>query len=196
MLSVIIKNSILMFLFLLIVHFIILNYINDTHVQHQSIHSSNMSMPDSRTCDSQRIDMDIRKDEHIDKSNEMDRISDILLETEHMFKDAIEKENNDKMKELYDFVYGDDLAEGELVNMFKDIKPECSLNDDDFVNRSIDKHFEEKELEKYEDTKDQGMHATSSTYSGNPILYTYKEQQKDMMSGYETFGSSYMSLKN
>jgi hypothetical protein len=112
---------------------------------------------------------------------------------------------NTQLKELYDFVYSDDLAEGELSNMFTGIKP-CDMDDANivkcesqpregeisFCKNEIDNHFHEKALEQC----NVDLGELDSTKDGNPIIFKYNESQENMLNGYESFGSSFMLLKN
>ena len=112
---------------------------------------------------------------------------------------------HDDQKELYDFVYGDKKAEEELNILYKqEIKP-CTIETDNIVDctphenkgdtisfckNNVDQHFENKNLERLQQDSEE------VTKDGHPIVFKYNESTRDLLDGFESFGSSFMLLKN
>jgi hypothetical protein len=112
---------------------------------------------------------------------------------------------HDDQKELYDFVYGDKKAEEELNILYKqEIKP-CTIETDNIVDctphenkgdtisfckNNVDQHFENKNLERLQQDSEE------VTKDGHPIVFKYNESKRDLLDGFESFGSSFMLLKN
>ena len=202
MFSVVIKNSILMLLLVLIIHFMIINYISDIQNEYNSIKET------TNTNGSNTISKVLQQPSQDGLLSE-EKIQDTTLfssaDTTTLFSSINECKVHDEQKELYDFVYGDKNAEEELNTLFKEeIKP-CTIesynivdctpyeNKGDtisFCKNNVDQHFEDKNLERLQqDSED-------VTKDGNPIVFKYEESKKDLLDGFESFGSSFMLLKN
>ena len=201
MFSVIIKNSTLMLLFVLIIHFMIINYISDIQQKYSSSSKTRELKCSTDTKLSkalEEIPVDIQS---------LEVTSGVEVNQGNGSEDL--EQDNTKLKELYDFVYGDKTAECTLSNMFTDIKPceiptdqlvECEKDPRDkestelvFCKNDVDKHFQENELERTTTDRDE---IEPITKDGNPIVFSYKESEKELLDGFESFGSSYMLLKN
>lgn len=194
MLSVVIKNSILMLLLILIIHFIIINYISDLQQEYARRNKQYQ---------------EINKKPEVVVSTCIKPVQVAVTTTPEQIPDTpkhVQPECN-QLKDLYDFVYGDEKAEGDLSKMFNNIKP-CDFDDNKLekcadqtkpdeialCKNDIDNHHDEKAMGRLNvniphDEKE-------ITKDGNPILFTYDESNKELLSGYEGFGSSYMLIKN
>ena len=195
MLSVVIKNSILMLLFILIIHFIIINYIADLQQEYKARKEAVIpSVMKPKVV----VSTNIEEEQQDPPPKQSTRVL-----KEESTKQGLQCKDN--LKELYDFVYGDENAEEELENLFKEIKP-CDFDDNDLVKcldqdkpgeislckNDIDSHHEKKTLSaQVIETRDEEF-----TKDGHPIIFRYKESQNDLLTGYESFGSSYMLIKN
>ena len=188
-----------MLLFILIVHFMIINYVSD--LQQTYAHKSR----------SLKSDADGTLTKALEATNAY--TPDPLVGSEvEAIGETDGSEDKYKLKELYDFVYGDKTAESTLTNMFTDIKP-CELSKDQlvecgkdacdeessdlvFCKNDVDKHFEDNELERTAGVEDEVGGIEPITKNGNPIVFSYKESERDSLDGFESFGSAYMLLKN
>lgn len=202
MFSVVIKNSVLMLLLILIIHFMIINYISDIQNQYNSMKktTNNTNHTDTITTSLQPQDTDLQglvdhKEDH--KEDHKSFTSFKKLEEDV----CVERDDH---KELYDFVYLDKTAEEELNMLYKEVKP-CDIDSDkivdctpddqrggdiSFCKNDVDKHFENKNLERLQQDSEE------VTKDGQPIVFKYNESQKDLLDGFESFGSSFMLLKN
>ena len=199
MFSVVIKNSILMLLLILIIHFMIINYLSDLQNTYGSksvdlindVSVITKSLKDENSLEYRHSVTTIEKQnaEH-DTSTKLNDESDLCI--------------SDSEKELYDFVYNDKKAESQLNTLYDITKP-CDLNSDEliectqdehkgetisFCKNNVDMHFENNELERLQPSGDE------MTKDGNPIMFKYNESKDNLYDGFENFGSSYMLLKN
>uniref|UniRef100_A0A6C0CVC1 Uncharacterized protein n=1 Tax=viral metagenome TaxID=1070528 RepID=A0A6C0CVC1_9ZZZZ len=210
MFSVVIKNSILMLLLILIIHFMIINYISDIQNQYNSMKESTPTNEVNTITKvlHQPTDYSLSPNDDIVVDHDESLSSQDATQTKSFTSiDKLEEDCkvHDDQQELYDFVYGDKKAEGELNMLYKEeLKPcdiesdkivDCTPNENkgdtiSFCKNNVDQHFENKNLERLQqDTED-------VTKSGHPIVFKYNESKKDLLDGFESFGSSFMLLKN
>ena len=209
MFSVVIKNSILMLLLVLIIHFMIINYISDIQNQYNSMKET------STTDGSNTISTALQQnatDYLLSTENSQEQTEDaatLLASPDATSLDATQTNEDckvdDDQKELYDFVYGDKKAEEELNILYQqEIKPctiekdnivDCTPNENkgdtiSFCKNNVDQHFENKNLERLQQDSEE------VTKDGHPIVFKYNESKRDLLDGFESFGSSFMLLKN
>lgn len=172
MLSVALKNFVLVLLLLSIVHIMLNNHFNQINIMYM-----NESVPpENDKCVRQHSDVEIVNSESEDKNP-----TDTTRDNDDTTCDDQLTHN----KELYDFVYGDDQAEAGLDKIFESVSRTVFPKDD-----CIDAHHKSKTLQPIIETNDD---SPISTTKGNPILYEY-ERQDGVFNGYESFGSSFMIL--
>lgn len=210
MFSVVIKNSILMLLLILIIHFMIINYISDIQNQYNSMKET------QKTDGSNTISKVLQQNANdyllsTGNNQETQDAGTLLASGDTTFSasgDATKINEDckvDEHKELYDFVYGDKKAEEELNILYKEkIKPchiesdnivDCTPNENkgdtiSFCKNNVDQHFENKNLERLQQDSEE------VTKDGHPIVFKYNESKRDLLDGFESFGSSFMLLKN
>lgn len=193
MFSLVLKNSILMILLILIIHFMIINYL----------------------CDLQR--MNKKKDDIVNNriSKSLDTTSltvdnhttvKEVKEVNEEVKEEVPIDSKESLQDLYDFVYNDDKDDEEDIDKyFIDESKPCKIpseltvpcdsqpNDKEvlFCKNEIDEFYEKNKKTILEpNQKDE------STLNGNPIMYQY-EQDKDInLQGFEGFSAGFMSIKN
>lgn len=190
MFSLVLKNSILMILLILIIHFMIINYL----------------------CDLQR--MNKKKDDIVNNriSKSLDTTSltvdnhTTVKEVNEEVKEEVPIDSKESLQDLYDFVYNDDKDDEEDIDKyFIDESKPCKIpseltvpcdsqpNDKEvlFCKNEIDEFYEKNKKTILEpNQKDE------STLNGNPIMYQY-EQDKDInLQGFEGFSAGFMSIKN
>lgn len=208
MLSVILKNSILMLLLTLIVHFTIINYISDLqHELHRTKRvNPNLEIPStivSTLLDDSTFRQPTDNEDAVKKNTSSSSYDNDIKEAGG---GGGEQNCDNQFDELYDFVYGDKEADDQLTKMFSNkIKP-CDFENKDLLQCSdqpyrdeialckndIDNHYDNKALNCSKVTDDDN----EITKDGNPIIFTYSESTNDLLNGYESFGSSFMMLKN
>lgn len=210
MFSVVIKNSILMLLLILILHFMIINYISDLQIEYGSKQKQIDDETKNEVSTSLPIDDSLIMTANANDATMQDATKTVPFtaltsENEMVNKDDVSVCKNDE-KELYDFVYGDTTAEGDLNSLYDQITPcvvekneivECTSSEQrgdtiSFCKNDVDQHFENKHLERLQ----QNTQSQEVTKDGNPVVFTYNESQKELLDGFESFGSSYMLLKN
>ena len=227
MFSVVIKNSILMLLLILIIHFMIINYISDIQNHYNSMKETNntggsntiskalqQTATDYLLCTENNQETQDAGDATLLASGDAALLASgdaaIPLASEDATSLDTTKTNkdckvHDDQKELYDFVYGDKKAEEELNILYKqEIKP-CTIETDNIVDctphenkgdtisfckNNVDQHFENKNLERLQQDSEE------VTKDGHPIVFKYNESTRDLLDGFESFGSSFMLLKN
>lgn len=217
MFSVVIKNSILMLLLVLIIHFMIINYISDIQNQYNSMKET--STTDGSNTISKALQQNAT-DYLLSTENNEEQTQDtatllasgdatVLASPDVTSLDATQTNEeckvDDDQKELYDFVYSDKKAEEELNILYKqEIKPctiekdnivDCTPNENkgdtiSFCKNNVDQHFENKNLERLQQDSEE------VTKDGHPIVFKYNESKRDLLDGFESFGSSFMLLKN
>lgn len=219
MFSVVIKNSILMLLLILIIHFMIINYLSDIQNHYNSMKETNNtdgSNTISKALQQTATDYLLSTENNQETQDVGDAAllasgdaaipsasPDVTsLDTTKTNEDC---KVHDDQKELYDFVYGDKKAEEELNILYKqEIKP-CTIETDNIVDctphenkgdtisfckNNVDQHFENKNLERLQQDSEE------VTKDGHPIVFKYNESTRDLLDGFESFGSSFMLLKN
>ena len=222
MFSVVIKNSILMLLLILIIHFMIINYISDIQNQYnfmKGTKNTNGSNTVSKGLQQTPVDYLLSTENNVEQTKDdatmlsSDNVQSgdatILASPDATSLDTTQTNEDckvyDDQKELYDFVYGDKNAEEELNILYKqEIKP-CTIESDNIVDctpnenkgdtisfckNNVDQHFENKNLERLQQDSEE------VTKDGHPVVFKYNESKKDLLDGFESFGSSYMLLKN
>lgn len=216
MFSVVIKNSILMLLLILIIHFMIINYISDIQNQYnfmKGTKNTNGSNTVSKGLQQTPVDYLLSTENNVEQTKDDATVlsSDVtqLASSDVTPQDPTNINEDckvyDDQKELYDFVYGDKNAEEELNILYKqEIKP-CTIESDNIVDctpnenkgdtisfckNNVDQHFENKNLERLQQDSEE------VTKDGHPVVFKYNESKKDLLDGFESFGSSYMLLKN
>ena len=228
MFSVVIKNSILMLLLILIIHFMIINYLSDIQNHYNSMKETNNtdgSNTISKALQQTATDYLLSTENNQETQDAGDAAllasgdatllasgdaAAIPLASEDVTSLDTTKTNeyckvHDDQKELYDFVYGDKKAEEELNILYKqEIKP-CTIETDNIVDctphenkgdtisfckNNVDQHFENKNLERLQQDSEE------VTKDGHPIVFKYNESKRDLLDGFESFGSSFMLLKN
>jgi hypothetical protein len=219
MFSVVIKNSILMLLLILIIHFMIINYLSDIQNHYNSMKETNNtdgSNTISKALQQTATDYLLSTENNQETQDAGDAAllasgdAAIPLASEDATSLDTTKTNedckvHDDQKELYDFVYGDKKAEEELNILYKqEIKP-CTIETDNIVDctphenkgdtisfckNNVDQHFENKNLERLQQDSEE------VTKDGHPIVFKYNESKRDLLDGFESFGSSFMLLKN
>jgi hypothetical protein len=183
MFSIVLKNSILMILFIMIVHFMIINYL----------------------CDLQRV---YKKKEHILNTihtsiNPSNVVMDMVDTPELPPIDNSEAkiEQHETLQDLYDFVYNDTSQETEdITQLFTGdvhnplpshltVPCEDQPVDTDilFCKNKVDDLYEKNKKEILAD----GV-PDASTLHGNPIVYEYKNDVDDSLQGFEGFSSAFM----
>lgn len=184
MFSLVLKNSILMILLILIIHFMIINYL----------------------CDLQR--MNKKKDDivnnRISKSLDNTTSVDVSVDTSvKEVKEEIPTDSKESLQDLYDFVYNDDKDEEEDIDKFfidyekipSELTVPCDSQPNDkevlFCKNEIDEFYEKNKKTILEpNEKDE------STLNGNPIMYQYEQDKDTNLKGFEGFSAGFMSIKN
>lgn len=211
MFSVVIKNSILMLLLILIIHFMIINYLSDIQNQYNSMKETNNtdgSNTISKALQQTATDYLLSTENNQETQDAGDAVIPLAYEDATSLDTTKTNEDckvHDDQKELYDFVYGDKKAEEELNILYKqEIKP-CTIETDNIVDctphenkgdtisfckNNVDQHFENKNLERLQQDSEE------VTKDGHPIVFKYNESKRDLLDGFESFGSSFMLLKN
>lgn len=211
MFSVVIKNSILMLLLILIIHFMIINYLSDIQNHYNSMKETNNTGGSNTISKAlQQTATDYLLSTENNQETQDAGYAVIPLASEDATSLDTTKTNedckvHDDQKELYDFVYGDKKAEEELNILYKqEIKP-CTIETDNIVDctphenkgdtisfckNNVDQHFENKNLERLQQDSEE------VTKDGHPIVFKYNESKRDLLDGFESFGSSFMLLKN
>jgi len=181
MFSLVLKNSILMILLIMIVHFMIINYLCDLQRTHnkKSIIFQN-------------------------KNKITTSLSPTVIESETIPHTAVDVTDHNKLQDLYDFVYSDDNDDA-LNTFFVDDSEPCKVPSDltvpcadqpidteiMFCKNDVDLFYEKNKKELLnEGTVD------NSTLNGNPIVYEYREDDHDSLQGFEGFSSAFMPIKN
>ena len=124
MLSAVIKNSILMLLLILIIHFIIINYITDLQQEYKLLKEVSVEEKPEIV-----ISARVKPDEARSYSPQ-EKV--VVKNEEHEAESKETNECNNQLKELYDFVYGDESAEADLGKLFDQIKP-CDFDDNSLI---------------------------------------------------------------
>lgn len=219
MFSVVIKNSILMLLLILIIHFMIINYLSDIQNHYNSMKETNNtdgSNTISKALQQTATDylLSTKNNQETQDAGDAALLAsgDVTIPSASPDVTSLDttKTNedckvHDDQKELYDFVYGDKKAEEELNILYKqEIKP-CTIETDNIVDctphenkgdtisfckNNVDQHFENKNLERLQQDSEE------VTKDGHPIVFKYNESKRDLLDGFESFGSSFMLLKN
>ena len=217
MFSVVIKNSILMLLLVLIIHFMIINYISDIQNQYNSMKetsttdgSNTISKALQQNATDYLLSNENNEEQTQDAATLLASSDATMLESPDATSlDATQTNEDckvhDDQKELYDFVYSDKKAEEELNILYKqEIKPctiekdnivDCTPNENkgdtiSFCKNNVDQHFENKNLERLQQDSEE------VTKDGHPIVFKYNESKRELLDGFESFGSSFMLLKN
>lgn len=199
MMSVVVKNFVLMLLLLSIVHIMIKNHFDDTNQKYMTT--------------SPLVENKCREDDDESSKNDVtNNDSDVQGKPYEGVCDDNGGDHAAHVKELYDFVYSDDTAESGLDFIFDTVsrsqapsKEQAAILDDD----CIDKHIRSKTLEPLPATNscdNDGLGSGNGggsascegskniTEGGNPILFEYNEPQVGLLGGYESFGSSFATL--
>ena len=151
MFGVVLKNSILVFLIILILHFLIQNSILESKLKDES-----SSPGDKQKCDKKKNskqqnsrlsnNMNVEKVVNcVDEDNDEDN-NCLKFEIDSGMKINL----NDKIKELYDFVYEDETAEKKLGEYYKEKNLTKLDSLDDICNTIEVKCDNESEDKKYE----------------------------------------------
>jgi hypothetical protein len=193
MFSLVLKNSILMILLILIIHFMIINYL----------------------CDLQR--MNKKKDDIVNNriSKSLDTTSltvdnhttgKEVKEVNEEVKEEVPIDSKESLQDLYDFVYNDDKDDEEDIDKFfideskpckipSELTVPCDSQPNDkevlFCKNEIDEFYEKNKKTILEpNQKDE------STLNGNPIMYQYEQDKDTNLQGFEGFSAGFMSIKN
>lgn len=191
MFSLVLKNSILMILLILIIHFMIINYLCDL----QRMNKKKDDIVNNRI--SKSIDntfVDISMDSSVKEVNQ-EVNQEVPINTKESLQD------------LYDFVYNDDKddEEEDIDKFFIDESKPCKIpseltvpcdsqpNDKEvlFCKNEIDEFYEKNKKQILEpNQKDE------TTLNGNPIMYQYEQDKDTNLQGFEGFSAGFMSIKN
>lgn len=134
MISIVLKNSILIFLIILIFHFIIKNQTMDK-IEMMNKYKSKTIKPVKKVRFNEKVDT-----KQMDVEEEIQKVTDC----EYLKEDKnLRIQIDDKMEELYKFVYDDDNAEKNLKEFYStNIKPPLNtMNDIDIHHEEIKKEF-------------------------------------------------------
>jgi hypothetical protein len=200
MFAVILKNSILMMLIIFIIHFMILNYINDFKNENESRYFlKNKYLNDT-----------------LINKNKVSTFEEIS--TTFSTLDAEKEKEDHTIMDLYNFVYDDKTTDDNLNVFFPDINTNTNTNtnqdsiekscsvtcvdqpDDskkDFCTNEVDQFFKDKKknIVNNNTKNDISSNNTNSTNQGNhPILFEYEHDDTNQLIGYETYESSYMVI--
>jgi hypothetical protein len=137
MISIVLKNSILIFLIILIFHFIIKNQMMD---KLEKMRKLEISAEKPKSVKKVRFNNNNIKSKVFDVEEEMEK----QMNCDDFNEDKKLKITiDDKMEELYKFVYDDDKAETNLKEFYStNIKPELkTMNDIDLHHQEIKKEF-------------------------------------------------------
>ena len=194
MFSLVLKNSILMILLILIIHFMIINYLCDL----QRMNKKKDDIVNNRISKSLDItSVDVPVNASVNAS--------VKEEVKEKVKEEIPTDSKESLQDLYDFVYNDDKDEEDIDKFFIDESKPCKVpseltvpcdsqpNDKEvlFCKNEIDEFYEQNKKTILEtNEKDE------STLNGNPIMYQYEQDKDTNLQGFEGFSAGFMSIKN
>ena len=205
MFAIVLKNSILMILIILIIHFMIINYINDLK-QERYVQMNKMV----------HHYLDDEQQTITNSNNNTNQAPSQKTIKNNVNDPSVEKPTSDEeeMLDLYNFVYDDKTTDDSLNNFFPELKNAdtilkgcdvmCSEQPVDsksklFCLNEVDQFIHENKKNMI-DTKEKttSSHNTLNnkfTENGkHPILFEYVEDVDNKLLGFESYESSYMTL--
>ena len=199
MLSISIKNAILILLIILIIHFIIKTHImecDDDGIEKVVIHSAiKKRVVTDDVADDEDVSMRMRSDYDKDSCERKLGVKTHVL-------------NKDNLNELYDFVYEDDETIDEQFepitpknkSHMKDIDIACEIDNKKYCpnDYEIKKHAEEKRLQVSKTLKGQPK-SVPVFESNNQVLYEYEDEKLmngGMLKGISAFDMTFNEYEN
>jgi hypothetical protein len=195
MFSLVLKNSILMILLILIIHFMIINYLCDLQRMNKK-KDDIVNNRISKSLDTKSLDTtSLTVDNHT-----------TVKEVNEEVKEEVPIDSKESLQDLYDFVYNDDKDDEEDIDKFfideskpckipSELTVPCDSQPNDkevlFCKNEIDEFYEKNKKTILEpNQKDE------STLNGNPIMYQYEQDKDTNLQGFEGFSAGFMSIKN
>jgi hypothetical protein len=192
MFSIVVKNSILIILVVFILHFMIINHVNDVKIEY---------LPQTITQKKHMQDNIPETNSHINSEKKL--TDNCYLPPNNVSTNLSEKDNkfnyaDGDFKDLYKFVYDEDPLQEKSDSNFKtNDKPsevlydkQSDLNMQDTCSNEVDSYLRANKKNVTSNN------SNGFTIDGNhPILFEYEnDNSKTGVNGYESYGSTFMQL--
>jgi hypothetical protein len=203
MFSIVLKNTILMILLILIIHFIIINYIAD--LKRVVLSTQNLVyLPEKKDTSPKPVEHNKRNEAEVSADDPSSNHLGTILEEDATVPTRAEEDKKDSLQDLYDFVYNDTMTDSSAKQLNALFAEDESLPNAHLTVPCEDQPVDSDKVEMcknevdqfYEKNKKEVMSSnvqTSTTKEGHPILYEYKDEVQ-ALDGYESFTSSFMQL--